>query len=188
MCNNLNDLDQMFLEIEKDDTFLSLENIDDVIRMHDSFLKTLVGDRSEYLEGLKENYRRIFISKYFCFIQRLLGQEEDIEFYQGDIDLLKKAIDLTMKFQDCQTQLMGILNEDNYKDVSKMMLFTDYYYQFNANYIDEQRDVLRTRQKGISFSSTDEMKCNNADDVLQFVLERLPSKKLDKRMEKVKKM
>lgn len=188
MSSNLADFDQMFSEIAKDDILLSLKNIDDVISLYDSFFLNLVDDRTEYLKMLKENYRRIFISKCFGFLERLLGQEEDVQFYQGDIGLLEKAVDLTIKFQDCQQQLRSTLNEENYQEIAKAMLFTDYYYQFNINYIDEQRETLQMRQVGINASFMNDMKCNNADDAIDFVLSRLLSKNLDKSVEKVKKM
>lgn len=188
MSSNLNDFDKIFSEIDEDDTLLSIEGIDDVIGMYDSFSLNLVDDRSEFLELLKGNYRRIFISKCFGFIQSLLGQEEDVQFYQDDIDLLKRGVDLTIQFQDCQLKLRSTLNEENYQEIAKMMLFVDYYYQFNVNYIDEQREILQMNQAGISCSFANEIKCNNANDVIQFILNRLPSKKLDKSMEKVKKM
>ena len=100
-------------------------------------------NKKDILKTIRANKRRKFLDR-FTFATNL-------DDYEQDIAILREELDLGAIYRYYFVTLAGIVNEDNKKDIYKLLNFTINNYNANLACLEEKRDILEYQQNGISY-------------------------------------
>jgi len=110
-------------------------------------------DKELAISAKKLNNFDIFITK----VQNIFGVfgEDDYEWIEEDNVLLDEQYNLSCKYLGYYNKLVNIINEENYKDIYKLVNFMGFNYVSNFEYFETMRDSINLASRGIGFSSSD---------------------------------
>lgn len=122
------------------------ENITQLYAKIAGDISLLEDDRVELLEIIKENYKFKFIDTIKNFLA-IFG-EYNLEFYDEDNAILDKYINLAILYGEYLNKLIGVLDEDNFLEIHKLVCFIEEYYSSNSDYLDMRRNVIEAENRG----------------------------------------
>lgn len=126
-------------------------SIDDVLKVIKDDCLLMEEDKISMLEALKGNNKDIFVIK----IQNIFNvfSYEDYSWIEDDNVLLDEEIDLVCEYLLYYNKMMGILNEENFRDIYKLVNFTSEYYASNLEHLEDMRDAVNFSSRGIGYCS-----------------------------------
>ena len=135
----------------KEVDFNMCESVDDVLLVLGSDIQLMEDDKISMIEAIKGNNYDIFITK----LQNVFNifSYEDYSWVEEDNVLLDEEVDLVCKFLLYYNKLSGIINEVNFKDIYKLVLFTGEQYVSNLERLEDMRDTLNFSSRGIGYCS-----------------------------------
>lgn len=107
------------------------------------------------------------IRNFFFFI----FEEEDIEFYDEDNNILQEIINLIRKYLEFYKKIKEIGTEDNFQELVKLVDFACEYYGKQIDYYEYRRDQLELSFKG--FYMTNPRHQDNKETLLSFIESRI---------------
>ena len=180
----LEDIEKEYGEFEIKSNFVS--NFDELITFLEIGLDDTFENEKDYVRELRENRRwRIdaLVRNFFFF----LFEEEDVEFYDYDNQILKDAIQMIREYRSLFTRMLVVASEENRLELIKLVDFLGDYYNRHVDYFDHRRDQLEMAFRGFQmYNSKYE---DNREVVYQFADKKicaLEGKKKSTSYEKVK--
>ena len=99
----------------------------------------------------KDIMKTIRANKRNKFLDRFSYSACDLEDYEQDNAILREELDLGTIYKYYFVTLAGIVNDDNKKDVYKLLNFTVNNYNANLACLEEKRNILEYQQNGITY-------------------------------------
>lgn len=135
----------------KDVDYSLCESMEDVLMILKSDMSLIEEEKKNICDAKKMNNYDIFIIKIQNFFN--VFSIEDSELLEDDNVFLDEEMNLICKFLLYYNSLLKIINEENYKDVYKLVLFIGEYYALNTQYLENMRDTLDFFSRGIGYSN-----------------------------------
>jgi hypothetical protein len=102
---------------------------------------------SDFSTEIHEN-KKWQITAFIRNLFPMFFEEEDIEFYNYDNELLEQGVSLAYTQKEYYQVIKNIANEENYKELLRLTDFAADYYCHHIDYIEAGRDILEMRFKG----------------------------------------
>ena len=154
-----------------------------------TYLIVGVDDAEENIKECKKEIKankRMYIPACIRNLFPLIYEEEDVEFYLDDNELIVRMIRATLTQKDYYEKIMGIVDENNFLELLRLADFsTDYYNEF-INYIDMKRTSLESLYKGIRVVNN--RTSDNSEVFDEFFIKKLEEITSTKTVEKQMKM
>lgn len=154
----------------------------------ETYIKAIFCDINGNINTLKIDYRNNVRSKRMGYIRNLfpfIFEEEDLSLYDEDNKYIDELFLLNKIYENYFKQIVHHSNDDNYKEMIKLVDFLTICYDGNSEYVYSKRDEIEYRRKGVGYIS-------NCDDNSEAVYDFFTSKLLElssvKGIEKVNKM
>ena len=109
--------------------------------------------------------KTIIFNKCNKALNKLVNIFDSLDEYDMDNNILSEEIDLGVIYKYYLNTLAEIVNNDNCKDIYKLLNFTINNYNDNLAYIEEKRDILEYQQKGIAYMGNG----NFTDSIISFL-------------------
>lgn len=146
--------EEIELEYEEYDVDLNVcENIDDLYEDIINTSKDIEDDKLEVLKAIKENTKDKLFDKIFMVLH--LIEDIDLSYYDDDIQILNEEFDLILIYKYYLSKLMNIANEENFKEVYKLLFYMmAVAYENNIAYLEYKRDMIYYKTKGINYCNS----------------------------------
>ena len=155
-------------------------NLDELVTFLEIGLDDTFENEKDYLRELRENRRwkiDAVVRNFFFF----LFEEEDVEFYDYDNQILKDVIRMIREYRSLFYRLVLIASEDSRLEIVKLVDFLGEYYNQHVDYFDHRRDQLEMAFRGFQmYNSKYE---DNREVVYQFADKKISE--LEERLEKL---
>lgn len=148
--SNLKKLEEEFIEKE---VLSSITNLEEANCYINSMIDESEELKLEILKLIKEGCIVIFKEKLLSLFSSLTGRVFGFEYAEEEKDILDKELDLCLEFIGYQNRLLGIVNEDNYGDVTKLSNMTYTYLLLNYYGYEERIEINAYASNGIIYSS-----------------------------------
>ncbi len=152
-----------------------------------TYLQIGIDDIEESILGCKEEQRlnkkeqlHAKIRNFFFF----LFEQEEIEYYDEDNELLQKSINFSKKYLKVYQEIVPIVTDDNFQELYKLVEFSTYYYNRNVDYLNDEARQLELSYQGIYFYSNQK---DTQEELFLFLKEELQKYNKEKNLAKVKK-
>ena len=129
------------------------ETISDFVETYKDFiafmyigLEETYSIEKDYKKEMKKLKREEFIAK----IVNVFFHDSEIDFYMYDENIILELTDMLYKHRGFYEKILTISNEDNYKELVKLVDFLSKYYNEHINYFECKRDKLEMYLKRIN--------------------------------------
>lgn len=102
----------------------------------------------------KKEMRKLKRDEIKAKILNLLFQDSEIDFYKYDENIILELTDMLYKYREFYEKILTISNEDNFKELVKLVDFLSKYYNDHINYYECKRDKLEMYLKRINMSNS----------------------------------
>lgn len=164
------------------DSDFDMDDLDCVRSRLNCSLMDLKDIDNEIVSALRKDFRFKFTSKTFNKLPFIFGIYDE-KMYDEDIRILNQHRSLVERFGNCFEALIGVLNEENCRDILKLAVYTELKYGENHEYYVGKRNEYVLYCDGIYC-------CFNRDcdeeEFLEFFNKQLEEFKTNKAVSKVK--
>lgn len=137
------------------------DSVEFVLGMMYADCLTIKEDKELSSDAIKGNKYDIFITK-LQNIFNIFG-EDDYAWIEEDNLLLEQQIDLSDKYLGYYKKLRDIINDENYKEIYKLVSFMGENYALNFEYYENLRDSINLASQGIGFYCSDDRTDNRVE-------------------------
>ena len=102
----------------------------------------------------KKEMKKLKMGEFKAKVLNVLFQDSETEFYKYDENIILELTDMLYKYREFYEKIVTISNEDNYKELVKLVDFLSKYYNEHINYFECKRDKLEMYLKRISMSNS----------------------------------
>lgn len=142
-------------EYEEFDNLYEVRSLEDL----DAIIEQQILTISEDVVLIKKEYKSNRKDKFFANIRNkipIIFEEEEIEFYDEELEYIVKLSCIAEMHVNQLESILLCSDEQNFKELTKLLSFMVYYYQKNSDYIDSQIDSLEYAYKGYSYVNNSE--------------------------------
>ena len=180
-------IEEEYKDFQPTSTYVT--NLDEFLTFMEIGLDDTDEYQKDYEKDLKENKRwaleaRVRNLLFFIF------QEEDVDLYAEDDKILHSCIDYLELLRKFYQRIQGMATEDNFRELVKLVDFSDVYYSSQMDYYDFLRDRLEMLARGYNlynsrYEDTKEPYTEFMNKKLAEIKKNTPPKEKPKVMEKI---
>ncbi len=132
-----------------------------------AFIEVGIDDVDEQLNSIlieiRENCKQEKLAKVRNFFLGLF-QIEEVEYYSEDNKILEEIIELIMKYREYYQRTLATVNQENFKELTRLVDFSCEYYNQHVDYFESKRDSLEYSYKGIQYRTNLENEITQFDE------------------------